>query len=132
MTTPNEVTQTPETPEKKIAGWKETYKYLMQHFTAPCLGSTDADLRYLHELERLMSGAQVAVDAHRPDAAEVQKLDAAEAQEILRMWNIEARPHVRLLVNMMEIQLRSLQSLTPELGKGAAEEITRLKKKFGV
>ena len=112
------------TPEKQTAGWRETYLYLMAHFMAPCLGSTDADLRYLHEIERLVDQASAVSDKYTPDAT--------EAQEVIRMWNIEAKPHVRLLVNMLEIQLRSLQALTPELGKGAADEIARLKQKFGV
>lgn len=110
-------------PEKKAAGWRETYSYLMEHFTAPCLGSTDADLGYLHEIERLVDQAG-AVVVHTPDAA--------EAQEIIRMWHIEARPHVRLLVNMMEIQLSSVQTLEPGLGKEAEVEIARLKQKYGV
>lgn len=87
-----------DSPEKKPAGWRETYSFLMQHFTAPCLGSTNVDLVYLREIERLVEQAS-AVDIHMPDVA--------DAQEVIRMWNIEAQPHVRLLVNMMQIHLSS-------------------------
>ncbi len=62
----------------------------------------------------------------------LHKPDAAEAQEIIRMWNIEAKPHVRLLVLMLDIHLRGVKSSLPDFGKGAEEEIARLKEKFGV
>lgn len=109
-------------------GWNDTYRVLMEHIAAPCLGDPEVQLRYVHEMERIIEQAR-AVTEQNPDTPE-----ASEAHSIIDKWSVDGHLFLRMPLIMLEDKMRML------VAAGAVDspqhhlraEIDRLKTQYGL